>query len=347
MSAGNDRHVEDGLDDDAYFQGISQEMPEDSQRVIHGLERIRSVYVDCPRDGALLTGFNRYMERYLATRSGRRDEADIFFLVGESGAGKSAAIGRLLRDYRPLQPVQRPYGLERRYVSIKLKGYTHPRLVGSQIVRAAGYGLVGETARGEIWDAMADHLRSQRVFLVHVDEAQHLMKQNASMEAWGELANAIKGVSIDARWPVAFVFSGLPRITNLAGGDEQVERRGNFIRFDDVQMPEERDLVVNIITRMAEPVGIDVEHLFRTDLPERLAHAARYRYARICQGVEAALQEALHWNNTRLTVGHFASAYEFRSLAYGRDDKNPFVEKHWEELRPGAFLTFDDPKGST
>ncbi|WP_020093887.1 ATP-binding protein [Methylobacterium sp. 285MFTsu5.1] len=346
MSADHAGHADDGLDDEAYFRDFRAAMPGDSQRVIGGLERVKSVYVDCPRDEALLTAFNRFLEQFLATRSGRRDEADIFFLPGASGAGKSLAVERLLREHPALQPKLTSYGLERRCVSIKLRGYTHPRLVGLQIIRAAGYGMGTQTARGEVWDGMADHLRAQRVSLVHVDEAQHLLKANASLQAREELAEAIKGVSIDRRWPVAFLFSGLPRITNLAGGDEQVERRGNFVRFDDVRMPDERDLVVKIIERLAEPVGLDVEHLVEeaSDLPWRLAHAANRRYARICQGVVAAIQEALHWKNARLTVGHFADAYERRSLAYGRDEKNPFVEQHWKELRPGAFLEFDEPK---
>lgn len=343
MSADDAGHAEDGLDDEAYFRDFRAEMPGDSPRVIDSLDLIKSVYVDCPRDVALFEGFNRFLEYFLATRSGRRDEADIFFLPGESGAGKSRAMAQLLRGHPALQPRRTSYGLERRYVSIKLKGYTHPRLVGLQIIRAAGYGMGARQERGEIWDVMADRLRAQRVCLVHVDEAQHLLKANASLQAREELAEAIKGVSIDQRWPVAFVFSGLPRITHLAGGDEQVARRGNFVRFDDVEMPDERDLVVKIIEKLAEPVGLDVEHLVEegSDLPGRLAHAANYRYARICQLVVAALQEALHWKNARLTVGHFAAAYERKSLAYGRDDKNPFLEEHWEALPAGTFLDLE------
>lgn len=138
------------------------------------------------------------------------------------------------------------------------------------------------------------------------------------------------------------MFSGLPEVLGLPIADDQVERRGNFIRFADVAMPEERDLVLNILSRMGEAVGIASDHLAETDLPERLAFAARHRYARICQLVEGALQEALHWQRTRLTPGHFAAAFERRSLVYGQDDRNPFVAEHWRHLRPGSFLTVDD-----
>lgn len=330
------------IDEDDYFRGVSAGMPEGSRRVIDGLEKVKSVYVRCGRDDALLTGFNRFLERYVATRRLPKQEAECFFLVGPSGAGKTAAIGRMLRGHEALRPVRKPYGLAPRYVSIKLKGYSHPRLVGLQIIREAGYGVVAKMGRGEVWDGMAGILQSQGVFLVHIDEAQHLLKRNASEAEREELANAIKGVAIDTTWPVAFVFSGLPEVLGLPVGDQQVERRGNFIGFADVAMPDERDLVLNILSEMGEPVGIASDHLKETDLPERLAFAARYRYARICQLVEGALQEALHWQKPRLTPGHFAVAFERRSLVYGQEDKNPFLAEHWRHLRQGSFLTIDD-----
>ncbi len=334
-------------DDAAYFQGIRSGMPEESQRVMEGLGKVGSVYVESGRDKALLTGFNRFLERYLATRHLPRKEADCFFLLGESGAGKSAAIDRLLRNHDGLRPVQKSYGLVQRFVSVKLKGYAPPRLVGRQIVRAAGYGLDAETGRGEIWDQMAGHLKAQRVFLVHIDEAQHLIKKNASQAERDDLADAIKGVSIDTAWPVVFVFSGLPVILKLPVGDEQFERRGNVIEFPNVDIKHDRHLVTNIIAEMCKPVGIKADHLSDTELPQRLVHATRGRYAWMCQLVEGAIQEALHWEKPLLSLGHFAVAYERRSLAFGRDDKNPFVEQYWKSLLPGSFLTVEDEKAKS
>ncbi|TXN34201.1 AAA family ATPase [Methylobacterium sp. WL30] len=324
-------------EDDAYFRSVLGGMPDGSRRVIEGLESVRSVYVDCARDKALLNGFNRFLERVLARRAEKRDEAEIFFLAGASGAGKSAAIGRMLQNHAALRPEQTSYGHVHRYVSIKLKGYTHPRLVGRQIIREAGYGMGHQMGRGEVWDEMAGHLRSQRVFLVHIDEAQHLLKRNASHQEREDLANAIKAVSIDTHWPVGFVLSGLPDVIKIAGGDEQIERRGNFVTFADVQIPDERDLVVDIIARMAKPVGVATGHLDETDLPERLARAASFRYGRICQIVEGALQEALHWDRKKLTVGHFSAAYERRSHAAGKEMRNPFEYEFWHQLKPGSF----------
>lgn len=330
-----------GADQD-YFDDVRAGMPEESRRVIAGLERLGSVYVSCGRDDALLVGFNRFLERYVASRNTVRDEAEFYFLVGESGAGKSTAIGRLLREHASLRPRRTACGPAPRYVSVKLKGYTHPRLVGRQIIRASGYGLDAKLGRGEVWDEMAGILKAQGVFLVHVDEAQHMLRKNASKEDRDELANAFKGVAIDTEWPVVFVFSGLPGVLELPLGDKQVERRENVTYFQGLQMPDERDLVINIVAEMSEAVGIDAEHLSKTDLPERLARAARCQYARVCQLVECALQEAMHYERSVLTVGHFAAAYERRVVTLGDDGNNIFTSEYWKTMQPRAFLPIED-----
>ena len=89
------------------------------------------------------------------------------------------------------------------------------------------------------------------MFLVHIDEAQLLLKKNASQQERMDLANAIKGVSIDTHWPGAFVFSGLPELLKLSILDEQVEKRGNYLQFEDVDIDGERDLVLNIQPMLA------------------------------------------------------------------------------------------------
>lgn len=313
-------------------------MSEKSQRVIAALRRVREVYVACGRDTALATGFKRFMEHYHSGRGEVREEADIYFLVGNSGAGKSAAIGRILREDPALKPVDTPYGRYTPYVSIKLKGYGLPRLVAGRIIREAGYGQVNGDGQGEMWEGLNDALRSQRVFVVHIDEAQHLLKDKATSQQREELANAIKGASIDKHWPIAFVFSGLPKVMELSQTDEQVERRGGFTVFNDIDIANESDLVKDIVDQMAKAVELDVEQLVKGDFLERLAHAADYRYARICQLTLSAIQEALHKDRGTLDIKNYVRAYERRTLAMGRPDMNPFVTDAWESLNPGSFL---------
>lgn len=328
----------DRNDEDSYFRTIQSRMPEKSQRVIEALRRVQAVYVDCGRDAALRVNFDRFLERYFAGRNEVREEADIYFLVGKSGAGKTRAIGRLLREHPALQTVETPYGQISPYVSIKLKGYGLPRLVAARIVRDAGYGQVNGEAQGEMFEGLNNALRAQRVFLVHIDEAQHLLRQKAGSKERQELANAIKGASVDPHWPIVFVFSGLPEIMDLARKDEQVERRGEFTAFTDVAMPDESDLVDKIVSEMAKAAELDASELVKGDFLGRLAHAANNRYGRICQLVLSAVHDALHKHTATLTSRHFARAYERRTLAFGQPEANPFTSDAWASLVPGSFL---------
>lgn len=333
-------------DDAAYFDMMRSRMPERDQRIMARLEQVKSVYVECGRDKALRDAFDTFMRNLVPGASGaRRSEAEVFFLTGESGAGKSAAVERLLATHPMMEPFTGSFGTISPYVSIKLRGYTHPRIAGRNIIAAAGYPIRQDAQRGEIWDVMAARLKSRRTILVHIDETQHLIKQNASQREREELANAIKGVSIDRDWPVAFLLSGLPQVTELPINDEQFERRGGaFINFTDVVLPDERRLVTRILSQMAAAADLDVSALLPTDLPERLAHAARYRYARICQVVLKAIHSALATDETvnKLTAVDFARAYALHSHALGRDEMNPFIVDHWRALKPGTFLITED-----
>lgn len=328
-------------DDDAFFDLMRARMPQRDQRIVERLERVKSVYVTCGRDKALGDAFETFFRNFMARRGSGRDEAEVFFLTGESGAGKSAAVERLLSRHPLLKPITGSLGTILPYVSIKLRGFTLPRIAGRNIIAAAGYPIRQDTQRGEIWDVMAARLKARRTMLIHIDETQHLIKQSASQKEREELANAIKGVSIDRDWPVAFLLSGLPRVAQLPLNDEQFERRGGaFIKFTDVKLPEERKLVTKILVKMSEAAGLSVSHLLETDLPERLAHSARYRYARICQVTLEAIHSALAADDhaDELTLADFARAYALRSHALGRDDKNPFLVDRWMALKPGSFL---------
>ncbi len=78
--------------------------------------------------------------RFMARRGTGRDEAEIFFLTGESSAGKSAAVERLLANHPTLQPFTGSFGtITPSFVSVKLKGFTFPASPGRNIIAAAGY----------------------------------------------------------------------------------------------------------------------------------------------------------------------------------------------------------------
>jgi hypothetical protein len=143
-------------------------------------------------------------------------------------------------------------------------------------------------------------------------------------------------------WPVSFVMSGMPAITSLAKLDEQIERRSRHLHLPDVSLPEERVLILNILTAMCEAAELDSKNVIESDLPERVAHSARYRYGRIAQIILAAIEQAASRNAPSLTRDHFALAYIDHSQARGYDQMNPFLVDDWERLEPGLFMIEED-----
>ena len=300
---------------------------------------MKKVYVECGRDTLLDDHLKTFVENMFAKRDGGRDDGRIFFVTGESGAGKSVAVKRMLTRHPALQPIQTSYGVIRLVVSVSLRGPTTLRLVGDQIMSVArGFTSPKKLSQSDVWDEMPLELRHRKVLLVHIDEPQHLLKEFDSGINRENLANALKGVMNYVEWPVSFVLSGLPITDRIAKLDEQFERRGTFFRLPDLSMPDERELVVRIIRKMSEAGGVNAQDILATDVPDRLAHAAHFRYGRITQGVLAALQIAFQFSLSTLTRDAFAAAYRRHSHAMGHDSMNPFLAEDWRNLPPGSFL---------
>ncbi|MBC3640907.1 hypothetical protein H8J56_27525, partial [Klebsiella sp. Kps] len=82
------------------------------------------------------------------------------------------------------------------------------------------------------------------------------------------LADALKGAMEDPTWPVSFIVSGLPMVTELARLDEQFERRNMMIELLDID-DGERSLVENIIRKLTAAAELECEPLIASDVPER------------------------------------------------------------------------------
>jgi hypothetical protein len=329
-----------------FLQRTIAKLPTNSQRTIERLKRVKAKYIPCGRDDYLAVGFDSFLVEILTpNENGVRDEGRIFFITGESGAGKTRAVKYMLANVEAVQPEQTAYGLIKRVISVSLKGNCTLGILGEEILRRAGYPVEdGSIKPSQLWNSLSRRLGQRGVLIVHIDETQHLIKNTEKASDRKALANALKGVMNDDYWPVSFVVSGLPIVNSLAKMDEQFERRGYFRSLPRLNMvdPEERQLVHNILDDMAETAEIDCNALLETDVPERIAHAAARGYGRVTQVVRAALQDAMQSADTVLTRENFVRAYLLHSSAQGRDERNPFLEDNWRLLPEGSFIIDDE-----
>jgi hypothetical protein len=89
---------------------------------------------------------------------------------------------------------------------------------------------------------------------------------------------------------------------------------------------------------MAIAAELNCDAILKSDIPDRLAHAANYRYGRTAQAVLATIHHAVRNNASILHRDHFAHAYLAHSSAQGHDQMNPFLVDDWRSLPPGSFI---------
>lgn len=327
-------------DDEDFLNIIRSRLSEEDKREIALIEKVKSVYVRCHRDDLLNETLAKYTKDNLAKRGADRDPGFIFFLSGDSGAGKTAMVRNALANAKLLQPIDRTYGQINPVARLSLSGGgTTLKMVGHQIAIAAGYPLKMTVGQNELWAIrLPEVLHRRHIMLVHIDETQHVLRQTPKDVDRQQLANSIKALADNAKWPVSFILSGLPEITELARLDEQFERRSIHKDLTDVDLPEERVLVERLIERMAGAIDLYTDRLIQSDLPERIAHAAQYRYGRIAQVILAGIRVAIQKRADDLNREHFAYAYLEVSHARGHDEMNPFLTDDWRRLPPGYFL---------
>ncbi|WP_271898500.1 ATP-binding protein [Candidatus Phyllobacterium onerii] len=328
----------DDFSDDDFFDSIITKLPAKSRETIEIISKVKSTYITSGRDAVLKNSFDDFLEKMFARRNGLRDDGRAFFVTGASGAGKTYSIEHLLAENETMQPQVKSFGTIKPVISVALLGPSTLKILGRSILRQAGYELVQNMEQGEIWDMLPAQLHHRKVLIIHVDETQHMLKQTKTDTERENLAKAFKGVMNYKPWPVSFIMSGMPETTELARLDEQIERRGYYIDLPDIELPESRALVLKIINKSAEAAGLQADKVVNSDLPERITHAARYRFGRITQVMLEAIQVALKRGDPHLSREHFAYAYLGLSHARGHDEMNPFLVDDWERLPPGSFL---------
>lgn len=325
-------------DDEEYLAGLVRQLSPDSQRIVNAIEKVKSVYVPCGRDTLFQEMMQTFLEHVLARRDKRRDDGRIFYVTGASGAGKTRAVQHLFANTPLLQPNMKSYGAISPIISVSLTGQCTLGTLGEMILNRAGYPIQQKLSPADLWKTLPERLHHRKVLIVHIDETQNMLRKTEKEYERKALANSLKGAMNDQRWPISFLVSGLPETDDMAKLDEQFERRGMFLKLPDIDIENERELVINIIRKMAEAAELDVERLVNSDIPDRAAHAAKYRYGRVTQVVLAAIQNALQHNSRTLGRFNFAGGYLNHSHARGHDDRNIFIMDDWMNEAPGSFM---------
>ena len=331
---------EDGDDEPDFFEAMRNRMAPEHQEAGKALDRVNAVYVDSPRDKAMRQRFDRFLTFVTAKqRHGRRGKGNAFFVTGHSGAGKTDIVEHLLMEHPVMQPIVNRGEMVKPWIRVALQGPATLGVLGTEILAALGYRVKSTMKRAEIWRILPEQLAFNKVFMIHIDETQHLLTRGADTE---EVASAIKGLMNYQPFPISFILGGKPALNDLIIHDDQAERRNFSLALSPLDVEEDRKLIEAIIRKLCAPAELMCDNLIKEDMPERIAHAANYQFARICEVIIHGIHHALLDDSAELTREYFARAYRDHSTTDGDDEMNPFFTDDWTTLEPGYFVTEED-----
>lgn len=305
-------------------------------RRVAALEKLHRSYLKTGRDGQLEAEFDRLIDTSSLVLNGRRAEGRALVVVGQSGAGKTHAIKRLIEGRRELLPENLTLGMSLPIVSITAPSPCTLKQLGIELLRLLGYPIDRDVRENVAWNRVREQLRLRKVQIVHIDEAQHAVRLMNDHEIQ-KLSDTFKNVMQQPDWPVCLVLSGLPSLVQFAQRDVQFGRRCRFMSFDGISFPRDikrlRYIVEAISSKCAE---MPCEGLESDEFLARLCRAAEGQFGRVIQICRSAAEEAIFAGDHTLTVRHFIDVY---AAATGcSPDANVFAVRDWEFVPTGVSV---------
>ncbi|WP_291649832.1 ATP-binding protein [Bosea sp. (in: a-proteobacteria)] len=303
-------------------------------RRVAALEKVHRSYLKTDRDSVLEAEFDRLIDTSSLVFNGRRAEGRALVVVGQSGAGKTHAIRRLIEGRRELLPENLTLGMSLPIVSITAPSPCTLKQLGIELLRLLGYPIDRDVRENVAWNRVREQLRLRKVQIVHIDEAQHAVRLMNDHEIQ-KLSDTFKNVMQQPDWPVCLVLSGLPSLVQFAQRDVQFGRRCRFLSFDGISFPRDikrlRYIVEAISTKCA---ALPSEGLESDEFLARLCRAAEGQFGRVIQICRSAAEEAIFAGAHTLTVRHFVDVY---AAATGcSPDANVFAVRDWEFVPTGV-----------
>jgi hypothetical protein len=299
------------------------------------MEKIFTLFITTQRDAALRSSFDGVLRRAIRRKdprlphgAGNRCEQRLLLVTGESGAGKTTAIEKLLHEH-PALP-----GYGRVESGCPVIGVTAPapctlHQLGRDLSAALGYPYVGGSKEAKVWEQVRRRLKQRRIILVYIDELQHLTR-NANVIERDKVRDTLKLLLIDKEWPVSIMTSGLPEVEEVVKFDPQVRRRKRVVRFEALRLPGDISAIADVLRQFAKIAGLGTPKDAQTLLTPRLIHAADYAFGTAVELTQEAIEAALLAGTDTLDLHHFADAYAGRTGCEA--SANPFLAARFIDI---------------
>ncbi len=301
-----------------------------AKRIDEIMNAVRLRYIKSPRDHQLREMFDwliaRGNLRVMPNQTGdgkRRVEGRVVAVPGQSGAGKTTAIERMLAQHPDLPDFGKP---SCPVISVTTPGSCTLKTLGRAILWRLGYPLQVDRKEHEVWEMVQIRLTTLGTKLIYIDELQNVTKDAKKNEA-PRIRNTLKSLLNNQENPICLLLSGTPEIQQFIEEDTQIRRRTRFVLFRSF-CESDTAAIKGTVKTLVETSGLTVD--FRGQLAQRLLHAGLDELGTAIEISIEAIEIALQSSATIATREHFAIAYARRTQ--NAAPANPFVANNWRAI---------------
>lgn len=281
------------------------------------------------------------LTRRMSLEAGQPREGRVLTVIGGSGSGKTTAINRLVGPHiEDTEPTVED--ATKTVIQFNSPDRASGKGVAIEAITALGYTASSKREEGSLRALLRGHLQQRGTFVVHIDEAQDLVRFETQNER-DRVVKLLKSLLVDKTWPVDVILSGVPELLATINKDPQLQRRTTVIEVPRLQPAlDDRD-VVGLVYDYASDAMIaiapDVDNL---EFAERLIHSANREFGTIVRYIIGAIRQALLEDAVTLSISHFAEIYKRKTNC--PRTANPFLEKDFERIDVRSWLVSSEER---
>ncbi|UMY17117.1 ATP-binding protein [Methylobacterium organophilum] len=325
------------LDPNDPFARVRAALGDESVGLAALMELVQATYLGLDRDTRLARNFKELLLRTLIRRDpalphgpANTIEARGILVVGESGAGKSHALKRILSRH-PAFPGYGDPTSDCQAITVHVTSPSTFIGLGRRTLRATGYPAIGKLENHEIWSRVYERLEMRKIFVVHFEE-MHNVFLTAHSDDLKDILNTLKTLMTLPTWPVIVIISGLPCLQAFLHQSDEDRRRLRIIEFDSMSLPADVEMMAAMATKLAGIAELRVSADLTERIVPRLIHAALYQVGTAIELIHEAILNALTDDRPASVVqlANFANAYAARTACGPL--ANPFLASDWATL---------------
>lgn len=296
---------------------------------------LKQKYFQMDRANALEAAIEEEIVEFDATMlNGQNSELYGLVVVGESGSGKTTEIDQALRRIAAkTTPLE--CGLKRRFVQLTLSGETTWKALGLELMAKLDYEMTARRTEHEIWRRARTHLKAKGIWLIHIDECQHMFQTLGENET-KKVLNSLKTFMKHRDWPMVMILSGITELLQKVNLDPQFQRLMTPVFLAPIN-PHSDDLdeLDTVFCGLAEAVQVDISAVRNEDVYLRMVYACLETYGRVFRFMVDVLA-SLPNDQTKLTIEDLASRYAFRTGC--NPGHNVFMREDYEACTVGMLM---------